>query len=625
MTQDRVRRLRAILALAALALAARLVFGDDPWTGGIAEREAEGHPLRPVDFARTWRWWASAAGLVATGFALATARRWLGPSEPVVRPDLAPSPRPPWLVPALVAAMLAAALGAAPRLDHSLWDDEEYTARKAVHGYYREGPDGDPSFLAVRWRDTFLYNLGRPNNHVPFSVLARISVGAWESLTRPSWRHVDERALRLPAYVAGILAVGALGALVARLGSARAGVFAAWLLAFHPWLLRYASEARGYAQALLLVPLVLLGAIAVLRRGSWRRWLAFGAAEAALLWTYPGCVAFLLLVNAGLVAELARAHGRSPDGRQQATRWLVSGVAAGVVFGLLMAPNLAIFLLHTESTREVLKSRFWLDTASHLWSGMAWTHGGRGEPYVELGDVARAAPLLFRAMLGVSVLGLVAGALRLVAAGGIRAWLVPALLLPGLLTALGVVARESLVHEWYFLFALPGLAALLALGLEAPFARAGAGTRASGVAVAFLAAYLAGYAWLTHDMRASLRAHPVQPLRDVVRLERPVSDPFDPANAEILTASWGLTPRYYDPMLHFVGKPEALEALMRDADTTGRPLFISIGRPSLARKRHRELWELVQREDLFEEIAHLRGSEPRGEFLVFRYREGSYP
>lgn len=620
MTEDRVRRLRAILTLAALALAARLVFGEDPWTGGIAEREAEGHPLRPVDFARTWRWWASAAGLVATGLALATLHRWLGSGEPVVRPELAPSPRPRWLVPALVGAMLAAAFGAAPRLDHSLWDDEEYTARKAVHGYYRQGPDGDPIFLAVRWRDTFLYTLGRPNNHVPFSVLARISVGAWESLARPRWHHVDERALRLPAYVAGILSVAALGALVTRLGSARAGVFAAWLLALHPWLLRYASEARGYAQVLLLVPLVLLGAIAALQRGSWRRWLAFGAAEVALLWTYPGCIAFLLLVNVGLVTEIARAHGRSPEGRQQATRWLVSGVAAGVVFGLLMAPNLAIFLLHSESTREVLKTRFWLDTASHLWSGMAWTHGGRGEPYVELGDAARAAPLLFRALLGVSLLGVVTGALRLVAAGGIRAWLVPALLLPGLLTALGVIARQSLVHEWYFLFALPGLAALLALGLDAPFARARSGSRTAAVSAGLLVAYLAGYAWLTHDMRTSLRAHPVQPLRDVVRLERPVPDPFDPANSQVLTAAWGLTPRYYDPLVHLVGQPDALQALMRDSAATGRPLFAAVGRPQLARRRHPELWELVQREDLFEEVAHLRGSEPRGEFLVFRYR-----
>ena len=45
-------------------------------------------------------------------------------------------------------------------------------------------------------------------------------------------------------------------------------------------------------------------------------------------------------------------------------------------------------------------------------------HGGRGEHYVELGDVARTAPLLVRAMLGVSALGLVAGCLRLLAAGG---------------------------------------------------------------------------------------------------------------------------------------------------------------------------------------------------------------
>jgi hypothetical protein len=56
-------------------------------------------------------------------------------------------------------------------------------------------------------------------------------------------------------------------------------VLSAWLLAVHPWFLRYASEARGYSVLLLMVPVILLVWLRATRENRWRWWLAFGASQ----------------------------------------------------------------------------------------------------------------------------------------------------------------------------------------------------------------------------------------------------------------------------------------------------------------------------------------------------------
>jgi hypothetical protein len=66
-------------------------------------------------------------------------------------------------------------------------------------------------------------------------------------------------------------------------------------------------------------------------------------------------------------------------------------------------------------------------TLAHLFSAAPW-RSRDPEHYAELADVAAAAPLMFRAAVGLALAALAAGALRLLA-GGARAALLPALLL----------------------------------------------------------------------------------------------------------------------------------------------------------------------------------------------------
>ena len=284
MPDRRLRVVRLVLWASLVGLIVHLIAGDKPWSGGIAERVAEGHSLRAIDYARTYRWWISLGSVPLVIALLATLRSWIGSPRAAECPDLAAPNRGGRAVAVVAAlAMLTAALLVAPRLGFSFWEDERRTVRFSVDGGYARNPEGDLVFHEVPWRDSWLYTLNRPNNHVPFSLAARLSLGIWQSLAQPELRLASERAVRLPAFAFGIAAIGALAWCVWRIGMPWTAGFAAIFLALHPWHLRYTSEARGYSLLLLCMPLLLGAMVAVLHRGTWRRWIAFGAVEVLLL------------------------------------------------------------------------------------------------------------------------------------------------------------------------------------------------------------------------------------------------------------------------------------------------------------------------------------------------------
>lgn len=613
---------RVALGVTLAALLAHLLFGENPFSGGVAERIAEGQVVRPIDYARTYRWWiAGANAVLATGLLL-TLHRWLGPRVPKATATLPPpgGRAPRWFALGVAGAMLAGALLAWPRLSFSLWDDEQYTVRHSVDGLYQIDHAGALYFREVNWRDTFLYTLNRPNNHVPFTILSRLSLATWRAVARPELRFVDETAVRLPAWVAGVAAIGATALFLRRLGFAAGGVFAAWLLALHPWHIRYASEARGYSLLLLLIPLLLIAMLDVLQRGTWGRWARYGLAQALLLWTYPGGVALLAVANGVVAIELWRSHRGTAGAREQGARWLVTNLVSAGAWAQVMLPNVLMFILYHPWAKRRFGSRFLIDTGSHLWVGTSWAYDRLGEHYAELCDFAMAWPGFFRVALASSVALLLLGAARLLAGRGLRALLVVVLVLPAPLTLLSSWLRAVWVNEWYFIFALPSFAVLLAIGLASTFAWVRRPRIAAALGAAAMALYLAGYAWISHAPRTALRSVSIQPTREAVALTRPSRDPFAPENREIDTVSWYRTPFYYDPLVHQLTSPQQLLELLEQADRTGRPLYVNFGRPVGARKRFPELVDMAKREDLFEEVAVLYGWEPRGQMLVYRYR-----
>jgi hypothetical protein len=287
---------------------------------------------------------------------------------------------------------------------------------------------------------------------------------------------------------------------------------------------------------------------------------------------------------------------------------------------LLMGPNLLIFLWHSEWGSKGVTWGFIRDLLSHLWVGTAFRFHHAPERYAELADVARAAPLFFRAAIVVTGALCLLGSVRLATrarAGGV---LLAVVLLPAPLILLGTHLRDSMLYERHVIFALPSLAILMGAGVEGLFARLRpASARAAATTVVTLAC-LGGYAWLSRDVRASLRSQPIQPVREAVLTVRPSLDPFAAENREIMTVSWEGIFAYYDPRIHRISEREELLAFLAEADRTGRELYVSYGRPWLARRNHRELLEMVEDEDRFELVAEYYGFEPRGLTRVHRYR-----
>ncbi|MBW2240695.1 MAG: glycosyltransferase family 39 protein [Deltaproteobacteria bacterium] len=615
----RERRVRFVLLFLLVAVLVHLLTGDNPWHDGIAKRVRNGDPVRPIDYSTTYGWWMAVVNAAVLGCLFATRRRWLGAASSEMPPGRART-NPRWFAPVVAGAVLATGLLAAPRLDDSLWGDEEWTVYRAIDGRYVKSADGEIDFEVVKWRDTF-FDYRKPSNHVGYSVMSRLSLGAWRLIERPSTRMVSEVAIRLPAFLAGLAAVVAIAMLMRELGAPRAGVVAAWALAIHPWHLRYASEARGYSLVVLGVPLSLWLLLRAVERGTWSRWAAYGATQFVMLWALPLAAVPVLVMNVAAIGLLWRSAAGGAEACIQWTRWVVACGVGALVWLQLMLGNMVLFSNFVEREMMEMGERWFVSLAAHLVAGVSWAPDR--PDYHELIEVAVQWPLIFWTFVAASAGMLLLGAVRLLAGGMRNAVMALMLLLPGPLMILLAMRGGDFLNSWYLLFALPLLISLIALGLDRVAAPLPEGrTRDVGTAVVMLA-WLGLLAFVSQPARQALLATSLEPVRESVLLTRPTLDPFDPANDAVLTASFERLPDYYDPRVEVVKHPRELRALMRRADAEGKDLFVNYGRPKLARKRHRELVKMVGRQEWFEPVATLPGFEPRGVRIVLHYRPGS--
>ncbi len=601
----------------ALAITAFVVLTGNPMEG-VPERVAEGKTLRGIDYWRTYGWAVALGNSVLLAVLLATSRRWFVRDEHVQVPALqAPRTGRVFAV-VLLAAVVAGGFLSVQRLGQSFWDDEEYNMNRSIDGEYVVGRDGALDFREAKWRDAFWYYY-IPNNHVPHTLLARISLGAWRLVAQPESRVASEPAVRTPAFIAGLLSIASVGLLLRQLGFPAAGLLAAWLLAMHPWHFRYASEARGYSLMLFLLTASLTLLLRALEQGSWRRWAAFGAAQFLLLWTYVGLGLHLVVVNLVALGSIVWLHRGTPHLAPQIVRWTAANLFGAMLWLQLMVPNLGQVPAYMARGGRDLGERWLTSAMSHLYAGMPWSHGpfGRSPVYPELVDAAAASPTLVWGLLAV-MLGLLAiGAVRLLARGGVHAGFVAIFLLPGPLTYVLGVVQEANLYVWYLVFMLPSLAALVALGLATLVSpRWAGGAITAGAGVALVVAHLG----VTSTARTALLERSFKPARESVRLTRANPDPEAPENRQVVTGHYrDFTQLYYDPAMLGVESPEALLELMRQADADGRALYMNFGRRRRLGKRQPELLELIENSGRFEKIAELPGFEPPWTRHVWRY------
>ncbi len=619
----RARALRAGLVVMLGVALLYLAIGDDPFGRSFFERARSGGKLRPHDYAAAFGWWITAVNACALAL-LAWKFPWLArPTPPATLPAFgAPRPGPPrWLAAGVLAAMASLAVIAAPRLDDALWTDEKYMVAHSIAGVYEYDDAGELIFDQASWPETFFY-YRKPNNHVPYSIAARVFWDVWRGVTRPDDLRASETSVRLPALLGGMAAVGTLAWLLFRLGFTSAAFCAAWLLALHPWFLRYASEARGYAFLLALLPVSLVAAFRVLERGSWDRWAVYGAVQMLLLWTYPGAIFVPVVLNGWLLFQLVRNRPRKTrPGIPPLGRFLLANALSGLLWLQLNLANMMQFLDYAEDWRGEI-TRGWLREVRTLM--LIGLHDVRPDDgYVTLDTVTAAHPVLVPGLLLFLTAAGFLGLFRLVRTSAptrAAAWV---LLLPAPLTIMLATWRGDHLYTWYVIHGLPGVIALLALGTTAIFSRLNhRRARDFGIgATVFLV--LIAFATVTHPMRSHLRSVEMQPTFSVLATVGSPrhGDPLAP-RPTLTGAVYGPND-YYDPLTRDVGTPQALVALMEEADRDGRPLYVSYHREALARRRRPEAMAILEDPTWFEPVGQFLGAFPKYRRSLFRYRPGS--
>jgi hypothetical protein len=157
---------------------------------------------------------------------------------------------------------------------------------------------------------------------------------------------VGEAWVRMLSALFSIAAIPVMYALVAMLyDDKRIGLVGATILAFSPFQVWYAQEARMYAMLTFLVLLSAYFFFRALQTGERRDWIGYVVATLLALYTDNGAIWYVATISIFYLVSMNRFPGKPMD-------WFLSNAA----IGLLYIPWLPFFL---EQARQVTES-FWL-------------------------------------------------------------------------------------------------------------------------------------------------------------------------------------------------------------------------------------------------------------------------
>ncbi len=624
---------RWALIVTIAGLIAFLAAAEKPWDGTLLEsigrREADGKPWKVEHYAAVYLWWAALGNLVLTAGLLITSGWWARPLAGVARREQkAQMPRWFWM-----GLMLIVGVGAwerIPRLNHSFWNDEEYGFRTYIWGVGAPGDEGALEFEPVSWQETFFRN--KSNNHIFYSVFARISHGLWRAVAGNESAVFKESVVRFIPFLAGLGSLVAAAYLLAMLGRPVTGLATACFLALNPWHLRYSVEARGYAYVLLFGFLALVFLLKAMRSGRWSHWLAYSAVQFVLMLSYPGSFYLLLVQNGIAFAVAALKLKGGEEARAQLGRLVVANIVSGMAVLQVLAPSL-------PQIREYLAGENFQAAMGWTWLRDWWTHCCAGIPWqtadttlhggTSLLDQAERSGITYFMVVWVLPFLLLAGIIDSYARDK-RILLVGAALLGGALVGfLHGALRESWMHVWYVLYGLGGAAILICFGVESVARLVPGGKRPLAQTRMILAVhtvFLCMYAWVTADARARIRKYDRQPLRSVVQEVRGESPAWSPAGAATLTGSFGTSKgmiKSYDPWDRVLKGAGDLEALIEEAEKTGKPLFVYLCGRIQAHKDDPEMLAMVEDGTRFEKLPGrdaFKGLEELFSYHVYRYR-----
>lgn len=632
----------AFVAMVAVACVVFLLRAETPWQTGVVDKIRAEEMLTIGDTISAGLWLGAAINLGLAIGLLATASWWARS----INSDETPAPRRQratgvilgarafWLL-TLLAVVVAGCLRA-PRLDHSLWNDEEQAFRKFTWGEYESpdapkqtkqarkqaeaaGPD-DVIFDPADWQRGLFYSING-NNHVVHTVAARITHGIWRAIVRPEPEIFRERVVRLEPFTSGLLVIVALAGWLRITGFPLAGVASAWMMALHPWLLRYGAEARGYAAMLLFIVLAFLCLTLALRTRRWRWWLGFGAAQCLYLLCFAGAVYLAVAMNLIAVALLIKSRDFPSLGR-----WVVSCVLGAMAFLQIMtaavmriwnwiqAPDVQPFPMNAAYFRD-----FW----GHLSIGAPWASShADAEAGVNVLTLSETLPAWGFAFAFVLPILLLAGlAFACWKSPGARL-LFGTLVLTATLIFLHNLKSELAFYGWYALYFSIGF--IVALGfapeLIASFFRKAKPAAAGLAATAVLAIF---FGWIGAPSLQAQRTYERHPMREAVTVVRGEAPAIDARHAALLTGAVGSGANQlhtYDPRVRRLQTVADLDAFIAESRETGKPLAIYVCGPRQLASSHPDLAERLEDETLFEKGDYLPGIEEFWSFQLLRLK-----
>lgn len=633
-----------LLLAAAAASLVYLVAAPSPWSDGLDTSREVKESIRTRSWVIIGVWYGAALNL---GLAIIALLAWnfrpsmidhvadtgFDASHPVSGKSAAGKARfHIWGRRALVlVAMWVAAAGMLPRLELSLWGDEEATTRRFLIGHvYRMEDDSfvikHPTWSKAIWN----YDNGA-NSHMLFNLLARLAHGPADiSGKNPEEFYFNEARIRLPSFIATLLLIPAAAWLVTLLGFPRGSPFAAFLLALHPWVIRFGSDARGYALQMLLGTLAVALLITALRhRHRARWWIAFGVVEFLLLFAHLSGIYLLIPLNlAGLWlawSPLTPGHA-NPLRVANLWRFAAANLLGAMLTIQVMMPNLLQLVQWMKTGRlsgeiDAALMENWL---ADWVLGTPWHPWEPGNPLaITWRDLHEQSPLVTIWAAALVGLFFLAGVVVLITRRRARWWLLP-LATPALLMFADAVRAGNLLYPWYTVGFLPLAFVVVGAGFGAvlPGGRDRPGPLSGLMSLLAAGAIVALYATATQPQRKIVREHPVEALADSVRLTRKVVNPFSPGIDDSLTLGFVHASRLYDPAMTLAQTDDAFVEAIRRADLLNRPLWVNAANLGLAENSYPRAMALVRDRDVFDEPVVIHGLQLPCTRYVFRYRPG---
>ncbi|MEY3479249.1 MAG: hypothetical protein RIQ71_24 [Verrucomicrobiota bacterium] len=616
--RDAVFWWRLFFAVAAAGFSLLMILQPPPWKV-IAEAAGQELTIAQLVYAGTW---LGALGSVAIMGLLFAICPWWALAPRPQKGKWCATAAPRWFWPTVLAAVIAAGSIAAPSLDDSLWDDEHESLVWYVLGrYVRQEPDGHVKLKEHNWRRT-IFGYSTPNNHIFHNILARSSNALWRAVARPKGLQFNEVALRIPAFLAGLACIAALGVLLRDFGFPAAGSIAAWFLALQPWFTEHMALARGYTITMLCTVLIFVFWRRALVSGAWLWWVLLTVSEFLLLWTYPAAVFLVAVLNVALFVLLKT--GATPVAGPERTalsRWFCCTALAAAGLLPLIAPLVPQLRKYIDSLTSGLMGWPWLvNFASFVTAGAAWDNGsGSDRDYLDLQLVSHAyGHLAVHMLLAGTALLFAVGFIRFARGGKLALAATISALLGPLMHWVYAESSGVVLWEWYLIYVLPFVCMFWGVGTWTASISFVKITRArwTGVPVAVVLVCL--YAIVTAPVRAWHFNHTRVPYRETAEASRACADGKDAIVFSITGA-----PLAYDPDLFLIEKPVDLAILMCQADAQKRRLIANMGQMQTLQLCYPGIFALVDNRSLFPHVEKFKGFFSGGDRFLCFYRPGS--